>query len=133
MDINNKSKLIDDLCDSGINIQQAEVFISVLEQFPMDLEMLKIVDKNLCEEAVPFEGGLCLSELLGLIHYTYGGLELLENNTVIDPQSEDESEDEFEEEPGCEPECPHDGEGEIDCEFEVRHGENWCNTHNCYA
>lgn len=47
--------------------------------------------------------------------------------------NEDVTNVEVEFEPDVEPQCDHEGEGEIDCEYEVRHDMWWCNTHNCYA
>lgn len=56
-------------------------------------------------------------------------IELHFDDTITDVEFEEENE----EDPGVEPQCPHEDEGAIDCEYEIRHGENWCNTHNCYA
>lgn len=44
-----------------------------------------------------------------------------------------EPEDLDDEQPFIKPECPHDGEGNIECEFDILDGGWWCLTHNCWA
>lgn len=62
----------------------------------------------------------------------------LENNNIADENSDLidnsdlENEEDQEDEPGFDPECTESTEDdEIECEFEVKDGSWWCNTHNC--